>query len=197
MLHWIINPGLAVNELLLGQRVPKIMLIDKESSKRLPEKTKIPCPHCGTLHPGLKWSISTNAFKNWFGLYCDNCGKTIPCLTNLTSLLLLGLTYPIWIWFKDKWKNNWLQKQPARYNNLDLENVPNPFEGYGWVRQGLYWGAFMFIFMTLTSPLIDGGGITLKKVLFEIPFWAIGGLGYGYIIKKLINGKSKPKTKAN
>ena len=50
MLHWIINPGLAINELLLGQRVPKTMLIEKDSSKSLQEKTKIPCPHCDMLN---------------------------------------------------------------------------------------------------------------------------------------------------
>jgi hypothetical protein len=196
MLHWIINPGLVINELLLGQRVPKIMLIEKDSSKNLQEKTKIPCPNCGTLHSGLKWSTRNNAFKNWFGLYCDNCGKTIPCLTNLTSLLLLGLTFPIWILFKDKWKNNWLQKQPDRYKNLDLENVPNPFEGYGWVRQGLFWGLFMYVFTTLMFPLIDGEGITLRKTLIGIPIWTIGGLVFGYTMK-IINGKNKPKTQSN
>lgn len=40
MLHWIINPGLAINELLLGQRVPKTMLIEKDSLKSLQEKRK-------------------------------------------------------------------------------------------------------------------------------------------------------------
>lgn len=29
VLHWIINPGLVINELLFGQRVPKIMLEEK------------------------------------------------------------------------------------------------------------------------------------------------------------------------
>jgi len=196
MLHWIINPGLAINELLLGQRVPKITLIENDSSKSLQERTKIPCPHCGTLHSGLKWSTRNNAFKNWFGLYCDNCGKTIPCLTNFTSLILLTVTSPIWIWFKDKWKNNWLQKQPDRYKNLDLENVPNPFEGYGWVRQGLSWGLFMYVFMTFLFPLIDGDGVTLRKVIIGIPIWIIAGLAFGYTMK-LINGKSKPKTQTN
>ncbi len=47
MLHWIINPALAINELLLGQRIPKIMLIEKDSSKNLQQKTKIPCPQRG------------------------------------------------------------------------------------------------------------------------------------------------------
>ena len=29
MLHWILNPGLAINELILGQRVPKVSLEDE------------------------------------------------------------------------------------------------------------------------------------------------------------------------
>ncbi len=86
-----------------------------------------------------------------------------------------------------------MQKQPDRYKNFDLENVPNPFEGYGWVRQGLYWGLFMYVFMALMFPLIDGEGITLKKALIGIPIWTIGGLGFGYIMK-LIIGISKLKT---
>ncbi len=52
MLHWIINPGLAINELLLGQRVPKVSLEDKTIDKPRFEKTMVPCLHCETLHNG-------------------------------------------------------------------------------------------------------------------------------------------------
>ncbi|MCX8020478.1 MAG: hypothetical protein N2747_08305 [Chitinophagaceae bacterium] len=196
MLHWIINPGFIINELLLGQRLPEIMLIEKDESKILTKKTIIPCPHCGTLHLGLKWSTRNNAFRNWFGLYCDNCGKTIPCLINLTTLVFLGLTFPVWIWFKEKWKKNWLHKQPDRYKNLDLEHVPHPFEGYGWVKQGLLFGLYMYVFMILIFPLIEGEEITLRKILLGIPLWTIGGLIFGYLMK-LISGKSKSKIQTN
>lgn len=33
MLHFILNPGLAINDLIFGQRVPKIRLEDKISNK--------------------------------------------------------------------------------------------------------------------------------------------------------------------
>lgn len=191
-LLWLINPVIAINELFLGQRIPKIMLVEKNSSKLLIEKTKVPCPHCKTIHSGLKWSTKNNAFKNWFGLYCDNCGKTIPCLTNFTSYLLLALTFPIWIWFKDKWKKAWLKNQPERYKNLDLENVPSPFEGYGWVRKGLNWGMFMFIFMTLIAPLIFSESITLTSTIIKFFGWAIAGLIYGYTMK-LLAKRTNPK----
>ena len=101
MLHWILNPGLAVNELILGQRVPKISLEDKTIDKPKIERTLVPCPHCETLHDGRTWSTQNGtAFKNWFGLYCGNCGNTIPCLTNGFSFLILGLTFPIGVGLK-------------------------------------------------------------------------------------------------
>ena len=42
MLHWVINPGLAFNELVLGQRAPKVVLEERNSAKTLPERTFIP-----------------------------------------------------------------------------------------------------------------------------------------------------------
>lgn len=60
-------------------------------------------------------------FKNWFGYYCDNCGEIIPVQRNLTSLIVLVLTFPIWGWFRKTLKQNWLNKQPDRYKNINLE----------------------------------------------------------------------------
>ena len=128
VIHWLINPGLMINELVLGQRLPKILLFDKTIDKPLMERQIVPCPHCGKLNDGRLWS-KKNAFKNWFGYYCPNCGKIIPCLRNLTSWLIIILTFPIWIWFVKKWKENWLSKQPMRFENFQWEEVylPYPF----------------------------------------------------------------------
>lgn len=194
MLHWMINPGLVINELILGQRVPKLTLIEKDADKSLSEKTVVPCPHCGTMHSGLKWSGRNNAFKNWFGLYCDQCGGTIPCLWNITSLVVLVNTFPVWIWFKNSWKSSWLQKQPARYENLNLENAGNRLEGYGWVKMGISWGFLMYIIMTFVFPWLSGDAIVMKKALIAIPIWIIAGLAFGYTMK-LVNGKTKPVRK--
>lgn len=85
-LFWIINPGSVINELLLGQRIPKLSLLNKTSGKSKFESSYIPCPHCKSLHQSKKWAPQNNtAFGNWFGLYCDNCGKTIPCLWSIWS----------------------------------------------------------------------------------------------------------------
>ena len=192
MLHWIINPGLAVNEIVLGQRIPKVILIEKDLTKSLPERTFIPCPHCGTFHSGLKWiPQNKTAFKNWFGLYCDNCEKIIPCLTNLTSYVILGLTFPIWIWFKDKWKAKWLEEQKVKFSTpLNLEHSESKTQ---WLYSGLFFGLFMYIFMTILFPLINGERLTQKGLLIGIPVWVIAGLLCGFTIK-IINRKKKIKT---
>ncbi len=87
LVHWIINPAVAVNELILGQRLPKITLIDKTSDAPLLERQYIPCSECNTLHDARLWSKG-NAFGHWFGYVCPSCGEKIPCLWNITSLLV-------------------------------------------------------------------------------------------------------------
>ena len=180
MLYWIINPWFVFGELVLGLRKPKVMLIERNASKSLVERTLIPCPHCQTLHLGLKWSKQNKtASKNWFGLYCDSCGQIIPCLTNLTSYILLGLTIPIWFLFKDKWKAKWLEKQKIKLSNpLDLT-----LKKVKWWRVGIFFGFCMYVFMTIVFPLIRKGTITQTELLTGIPICTFVGLVYALLIK--------------
>lgn len=183
MLHWMINPGLAFNELVLGQRIPKLLLVEKNSKKSLAERSFVPCPHCNTIHASLKWTPQNKtAFRNWFGLYCDNCGKIIPCLTNLTTYLLLALTFPIWIWFRKKWKQQWLLAQKERFSKqLDL-TTPS----YNWVTEGLSWGYFMFVAMDIVYPLLVGESYSAVKFLIGIVVWTLIGLLFGYVMKQMV-----------
>ena len=188
MLHWIINPGLVFNELVLGQRVPKVMLIEKKSNKSLGEKSFIPCPHCGTLHAGLKWTPQNKtAFKNWFGYYCDNCENIIPCLTNLTSYIILGLTFPIWFWFKKKWKAKWLEEQKIKFSKP--LNLTIPESKVQWWRAGMLFGLFMYVFMVILFPLIKGETLTQKGLLIGIPIGAVAGLVFGFTMKIIYRKK--------
>lgn len=192
MLFWIINPGIIINELIFGQRVPKVMLIDRESDKPLSEKTHIPCPHCGTLHANQKWTPQNKtAYGNWFGLYCDHCKNTIPCLRNLTSFLFLVISAPIWYWFKDLWKKKWLEAQKIKFSQpLILTQAE-----FDWRKIGLSWGFDMYIFMTILFPLITQEEISKSKLLIGIPTWAMGGLLFGLITKRIGSPKkSNPKT---
>ncbi len=95
LIHWILNPGLAFNELVLGQRVPKLQLVCAYCDAPWIERCFVPCPHCSGITSGLHWS-SRSSFGNWLGLICPSCGKRIPCLWNVLSLLILALTFPVW-----------------------------------------------------------------------------------------------------
>lgn len=192
ILHWILNPGLVINELILGQTIPKVMLIEREGNKPFFQRSLVPCPHCGTLHNGLKWSSQNKtAFKNWFGYFCDNCNEIIPVQRNLTSILILTITYPIWGWFRKTLKQNWLAKQPNRFKVLILEIPAKKNSTKSWLKSGLFFGLFMYVTMILIFPLIKGEEITQRSLLVGFPFWIIGGLGWGYIMKKWMNKRGK------
>ncbi len=188
MLHWILNPALAINELILGQRVPKISLEDKTIDKPRIERSFVPCPHCETLHDSRTWATANGT--------CRNCGNTIPCLTNWLSFLILAITSPIWYWFRKSLRAKWLAKQPERYENIDIEHVPNPFGEKNWIKTGLSWGAFMFIFMEIGFRSFQGKEITGRSLLVGIVLWTISGLIFGYVMKLLTNSKGKKKTSA-
>lgn len=179
-----VNPFYAFNELVLGERVPKISLQKIKSKYDEPEQTLVPCPHCGKVHSGLKWDAFNNLFRNWYGLYCDNCGKIIPCVRNYTAWLLLAVTFPLWGWFAKSMKAAWLNKQASRYKNLDLERVPYNWEGKRWILMGYYFAVMLLILNLLINPLLFGEVLSAKKVLISIVVAAIGGLTYGYFMKR-------------
>ncbi|TXD49580.1 hypothetical protein [Polaribacter sp. IC063] len=196
VLHWILNPGLAVNELILGQRIPKINLEYKISEKSRLERTFVPCPHCHKLHDGRTWSTENGtAFKNWFGLYCTNCEKIIPCLMNAFSFIMLTITFPIWGWFRKSLKANWLKKQPKRYINIDIKMRPNPYDKKSWIKTGLSWGGFMFIVISILFPYFENQEITLKNILIGLVLWTIAGLVFGYTMKIFMNKSINKKGK--
>jgi len=192
ILHWIINPGVVVSDLFLGQTMPKVILIERFGNKPFYKRSIIPCPHCGELHPGVKYSAQNKtALKNWYGCYCDKCSEIIPVQRNLTSLLILIVTFPLWGWFRKTLKQSWLDKQPERYKNLNLEVDDTKNITKNWLKAGLLWGLFMYIGMTFIFPLIEQEQITQKSMLRGIPIWLIGGLIMGYTNKIWLNRKGK------
>ena len=197
ILHWIINPGLAINELFLGLNTPKVTLIERAGEKPFYQRSFIPCPHCGEMHSGLKYSGRNKTILwNWFGFYCDNCGGIIPVQRNLTSLIILAVTFPVWGWFRKSLKQKWLEKQPERYKNLNLEVVEIPKKKgvkirLKWV---LFYALFMFVSMHIVFPLIDGKEITQKSILLGIPLWLIGGFCSELTMNWWMNKKCRQHT---
>ena len=192
VLHFILNPGLAFNELVLGQRVPKVSLVERDKTKSLGERSFVPCPHCQTVHSGMKWSLANRtAFGNWFGLYCDHCGGIIPCVTNLTSLIILALTFPIWYPFKNRWKEKWLQVQREKFSKPLILTEPD----FKWWETGLGFGFSMFVFNGLSDFLVFQETFTWRKLAISLVVWTLGGLVFGLLLKK-IAGKNKPQQAA-
>jgi uncharacterized protein (TIGR02996 family) len=79
MLHWVLNPGLAVNELLLGQRIPKVMWTCRGCMRQF--------TRCGACRAflSLQEPPFTRGFAQWFGCRCPQCGGNVPMLRNLTA----------------------------------------------------------------------------------------------------------------
>ena len=113
VLHWVLNPVIMFNELLFGQRLPKVMLIDKKSDKPQLEGSYIPCPHCETLNDSRLWA-KDNAFEHWFGFVCPSCHQIIPCLWNIFSLAILAITFPLWYFPARFFRRRWLEKEKKR-----------------------------------------------------------------------------------
>jgi len=187
LIHWIVNPGLAFNELILGQRIPKITLIDKASDAPLMERQYVPCPHCNTIHSGSLWA-KQGAFKNWFGLFCPDCENIIPCIWNLTSLVLLAATFPIWGWFRRPLESRWrIYKKNQFIKNKDL--APITAKNTSWLKMGLIYGTLMFCFISL--PNIISADVTSKYIITQLLIWLVAGLAFGGTMKLFLGRRKK------
>ncbi len=84
MLHWVLNPGLAFNELLLGQRIPRELFGCRGCARMY-----LRCIACRRFQP-LEGKLNRPGGM-WNGLHCPDCGAAIPMLRNLLSGAILGL----------------------------------------------------------------------------------------------------------
>ena len=198
--HFILNPGLAINELILGQRMPQQTYLCTSCALPIIERGYVHCPGCGVFHSNRIWS-ARNAFGNWLGLICPSCGGQIPCLWNLTSRLLLTLTAPIW-WLPLKhYKAQWLEQQYKRTRqtkNHYMDEEANKPKSINYMQVGLAWGAIMFIATTILFPTISmlaKGHFSWSDSIREITslgcvgfvIWLIGGLSFGVYMQLFIN----------
>lgn len=97
ILHWVLNPGLVVNELILGQRIPYTTFYCQRCGSNTTSLRFYQCPGCGGFHQELIWTGS-NGFGHWLGLICPDCGDEIPCLTNFATWFVLARLSPFnWV----------------------------------------------------------------------------------------------------
>jgi hypothetical protein len=99
---YILIPIFSINEILLGQRHPSRLYSCKRCTKwyEWPIAYLFCCPSCSVYHDSRIW-YGKNAFGNWLGLICPDCGGRIPSLLNLFSWLILICLSPLrWLLLK-------------------------------------------------------------------------------------------------
>ena len=190
ILHGILNPGLIVNELILGQRLPKVMLIDKESDKPWMERTYIPCPHCETLNDHRLWA-KWNAFGHWFGIVCPSCHEIIPCLWNIFSLAILAITFPLWYFPARFFRPRWLEKEKKRLANV-LERPLIQTGDINWLLRGVFgWGVLTWVLFEVVWTVLNGREWDLMRMIGNLPIWLVAGFVWGLLMHFFMNRKGR------
>ena len=182
-LFWVLFPAAMFNELIFGQRLPKVTLIEKESDKPPEERSYVPCPHCETLNDRRLWATKGSAFGHghWFGLVCPSCHQIIPCLWNIFSLAVLAITFPLWYFPVRFFRHKWIEKEKERFAKV-LERPliqATSMHSMGWI------GAFvvgvsivvMGVIFEVVWNVWNGREWGLKTVLESLPMW----LGAGFV----------------
>ena len=179
LLHWVLNPGLAINEFVLGQRMPELTLIDRHSEKSLAERGYIPCPHCQTLHPARLWS-KTNALFHYAGLYCPSCEQKIPSLLNVFTLALLAVTFPLWkpasMLFADRFKA-W---ELARLEKA-AQDEGRPPVMRGSLYAGLFFGISMAVYFAIWNSLEKG--LDAGVIVTALAAGLVSGIVFGVLFR--------------
>ncbi len=174
ILFYVLCPIFILNELIFGQRLPKVTLIDKESDKPLGERTYIPCPHCETLNDNRLWAKG-NAFGHWFGLVCPSCHQVIPCLWNVFSLAILAITFLLWYFPARFFRRRWLEKEKKRLAKV-LERPliqAKSIHSMGWIGTFVL-GVSMVVMFVISEAVLDvwrGKEWDLKTMLESLPMW--------------------------
>ena len=123
--HWIVNPGLGFNEVILGTRIPKDIYLDTGLGTSLKDQQLIICNECKHEMP-YKFMSKTIGLGLWFGLYCSNCKSEIPCLKNIVSMTFYIIAYPIWypIWLliKDRYIAYVIKRITAQQKDVCMSN---------------------------------------------------------------------------
>ena len=190
ILHCILNPGLIVNELILGQRLPKVMLIDKESDKPWMERAYIPCPHCETLNDNRLWA-KWNAFGHWFGLVCPSCHEIIPCLWNIFSLAILAITFPLWYFPARFFRPRWLEIEKKRLAQV-LERPLIQAGDINWLLRGVFgWGVLTWVLFEVVWTVLNGREWDLMRMIGNLPIWLVAGFVWGLWMHCWMNLKGR------
>ena len=178
LLFWAINPVIAMNELLLGQRLPQVTLIEKHNQQPLLERQFAPCPHCNVLNPARLWS-SGNTFGHWFGYVCPECSGAIPCLWSLTSLLLLAVSAPIWLLLKKPLQQHLQTKSLKRVRAMKMKPQQEKSQ-QPCIKTAQAIAVILFLFMLFVQS--RGASLTFEQVSISLMTSCLLGIVFGQLV---------------
>ena len=184
VLLWVLFPGTMFFELMLGQRLPKVVLVDKESDKPPLERSYIPCPHCETLNDRRLWA--GNAFGHWFGFVCPSCHQVIPCLWNIFSLAILAITFPLWYFPVRFFRHRWIEIEKERLAKvlerplIQAKSINSPLR---LLISAFASGVSMWVMWVIfVEVLWEGREWDLKTMLESLPICVVGGFAIGLFL---------------
>lgn len=198
--HWILNPGVAINELVLGQRMPERMFVCKSCETPMPDRCYVHCAACDSFHQGRLWS-GLNAFGHWLGYFCPTCGASIPCLWNFTSKLIIAVTAPVWYLPARATRRKLIAATRNRLGPARQEKVrrePLTVKDYrlaGWA-YGIGMNSVMSVGLAMLWMAETGDSFSLQMFLFAFCLgafiWLPAGWLYGQIMKAVLHRKGDP-----
>ena len=98
------------------------------------------CPSCQTMHSGLTWGKG-NAFGHWFGLFCPDCGASIPTLLNVFSMIIAAASAPLWYPVWRLVRGPWIERERIRAHRMNTKGEAHLAPVKRWVlRWALGWG---------------------------------------------------------
>ncbi len=180
-LLWVLFPAVMFNELIFGQRLPKVTLIEKESDKPPEERSYVPCPHCETLNDRRLWATkgSVLGHGHWFGLVCPSCHQIIPCLWNIFSLAILAITFPLWYFPVRFFRHRWIEKEKKRLAKVLERPLLQATSIIDSLSIGVVSGISMWVMWVILEVVRNGGEWDLKMMLESLPISLLAGFGIG------------------
>ncbi len=192
VLFWVLFPPLILNELIFGQRHPKVALVDKMSDKPWMERIYFPCPHCETLNDARLWA-NRNSLGHWFGIICPICFEVIPCLRNIFSLTILAITFPLWYFPAQIFRKRWLEIEKVRVEKA-LKRPLLQAESVRWLFRGTIFGGFMWVVLEIIPQVwnvLNEREWDLIMMFISLPIWLVTGIVWGLFMRWYMNRKGK------
>lgn len=183
--HWFLNPGLAINEVVLGQRLPKRIYFCIRCDAPLYRRQFVRCSRCHRFQNGMLWGRG-NAFGHWFGLFCPDCGGRIKTHLNLITLVVIALTWiiwwPVWLLVRPRWVS-WERQRARKVRNCDVEIEKR----VRYWPMGLGFGLWMWILFVLGTIIRARPRTEIIANIVLLPMWLAAGALFAFVMKRILS----------